>query len=55
MPKPKSKSQFTTRRDAEHRGTFSGQRHAKPRFRPLENVIDEELLVCRETLGVKAR
>jgi hypothetical protein len=55
MPKSKSKSQFTTRRGAEHRGTFSGQRHAKPRFRLTANVIDEELLVCRDTLGLKAR
>jgi hypothetical protein len=34
MPKPKSEGQLSTRRDAEHCGTFSGQRHAKPRLRP---------------------
>src|ERR1700728_1101070 len=43
MPKPKREGQLSTRRGAEHRGSFSGQRHAKPRFRPSANVLDEEL------------
>src|SRR5580700_9538982 len=55
MPKPKSEGQLATRRYAEHCGTFSGQRHAKPRLRPSANVLNEELLVCREPLRLKAR
>src|ERR1019366_2662075 len=55
MPKPKSDGQFSTCRDAEHCGTFSGQRHAKPRLRPSANVLDEEPFVCRESLRLKAR
>src|ERR1700721_1583021 len=55
MPKPKSESQLSTRRDTEHCGTFSGQRHAKPRLRPSADVLDEELLVCREPLRLKTR
>src|ERR1051326_509602 len=54
MPKPKSEGQLSNRRDAEHRGTLSGQRHAKPRLRPSANVLDEELLVRREPLRLKA-
>src|SRR5580698_8266425 len=55
MSKPKSERQLSTRRRAEHGGTFSGERHAKPRLRPSANVLDEELLVCREPLRLKAR
>ncbi len=55
MPKPDSERQFSARRDAEHRGTLSGQRHAKPRLRPSANVLDEELLMRREPLRLKAR
>src|SRR6202021_3512706 len=55
MPKPKSEGQLSPRRDAEHCGTFSGQPHVKPRLRPSANVLDEELLVCREPLRLKTR
>src|ERR1700683_4253474 len=55
MPKPKGEGQLSTGRDAEHCGTFSGQRHGKPRLRPSTNVLDEELLVCGEPLRPKAR
>src|SRR6516162_9098053 len=55
MPKPKSEGQLSTRRDAEHCGMFSAQRHAKLRLRPSANVLDEELLVCRETSRLQAR
>src|SRR6202161_4576958 len=34
MPNPKSEGQLSPRRDAEHCGTFSAQRHAKPRLCP---------------------
>jgi hypothetical protein len=37
MPKAKSEGQLSTRRDAEHRGTFSGQHHTKPPLRPSAN------------------
>jgi hypothetical protein len=55
MPKPKREGQLSTRRGAEHCGTFPGQRHAKPRLRPSANVFDKEFLVCREPLRLKAR
>ena len=32
MPKPEGERQLSTRRDAEHRGAFGGQRDAKPRL-----------------------
>src|SRR6202041_1100492 len=53
MPKPKSEGQLSPRRDAEYCGTFSGQRHAKPRLRPSANVLNEELLVCGEPLRLE--
>jgi hypothetical protein len=55
MPKPKRESQLSARRDAEHCGTFNRQRHGKPRLRPSVNVLNEELLVGREPLRLKAR
>src|SRR6516162_1968269 len=55
MTKPKSEGQLSTRRDAEHCGMFSAQLHAKLRLRPSANVLDEELLVCRETSRLQAR
>ena len=55
MPKPKSERELSTRRGTEHRGAFSGQRDSKPRPRPLADVLDEELLVCREPFRVKDR
>src|SRR4029077_19453809 len=55
MPKPKREGQLSTRRGAEHCGTFRGQRHIKPQLRPSANVLDEELLVCRKALRRKAR
>ena len=55
MPKPQSEGQLSTRRDAENCRAFSAQRHAKPRLRPSANVLNEELLVRREALRLKAR
>src|SRR3984957_7508015 len=55
MPKPNREGQLSTRRGAEHRGTFRGQRHTKPQLRPSASVFDEELLVCREAFRLKAR
>jgi hypothetical protein len=55
MPKSQSEGQFSTRRDAEHRGTFGRQRYAKTRLHPSANLLDEELLVCREPLRLQAR
>src|SRR5690349_6359083 len=40
MPKPKREGQFSTRRSAEHGGTFEGQRQTKPQLRPSANVLD---------------
>ncbi len=55
MAKPKSEGQLPARRDAKHRSPFTGKRHAKPRLRPSSNILDEELLVCREPFRLKAR
>src|ERR1700683_1565673 len=55
MPEPKSERQLSTRRDADHCGTFRGHHHAKPRLRPSANVLDEELLVARKPLRLKMR
>jgi hypothetical protein len=55
MPKTNREGQLSTRRGAEHCGTFRGQRHTKPQLRPSANVLDEELIVCRKALRRKAR
>ena len=55
MPKPNGERELSTRRDTEHRGAFGGQRDSETRPRPSADVLDEELLVCREPFRVKAR
>jgi hypothetical protein len=55
MPKPDGEGQLPARRDTEHRGAFGGHPDAETRSHPSRNVLDEELLVCREPLRLKAR
>lgn len=54
-PKPDSERELSTRRDTEHRGAFGGQLDAEARSCPATDILDEELLVCREPLRIKAR
>ena len=55
MAQPESKRQLSTRRDTQHCGAFSGQRHAEFRLHPTSHILDEELLVRREAFWFKAR
>lgn len=55
MAKPDCKRQLRTCRDSEHTGPFGKYRYAKPRRCPPSEVVDEELLVCREPVRVEAR
>ena len=55
MPKPDGEGQLTTRRDAEHRGAFCGQRNSETRARPSAELRDEEPLVCREPFRGESR
>lgn len=55
VPKSKSESELSTRRDTENRGTLSLQRHAEPRLCPSANVLDKERLVRRKPHFIEAR
>ena len=54
MAKPNGEGQLPTRRDAEHRRAFSGHPDSETRSHPSTHVLDEERLVCREPLRLKA-
>ena len=53
MAKPKRERELSTRRVTEHRGAFRGQLDSETRTSPSADVLDEELLVCRESFRVE--
>lgn len=55
MPKSDGESQLPARRDTEHRRAFGRQPDSETRSHPSAHVFNEELLVCREPLRLKAR
>jgi hypothetical protein len=51
----RERAELSTRRDTEHRGAFSGQRHSEPRPCPSADTLDEKPLMSREPFPVKDR
>src|SRR5580658_6318945 len=55
MPNPQGERQLSSRRVTEYRCALGWQRDSETRPGPSADVLDEELLVCREPFGVKDR